>query len=131
MKKTTSLMFLFLVVVLVACKTKQVSNSTAIDNETSVAFNKTLIVEFYSKGAGINHPAFSKMKSLVDKPKEEQLCQFENTLIKYGREGERQYCMSFDDKKCYLLMLQAIKENIRIESNVRIIENGTCHRSAR
>ena len=131
MKITTS--FVILAVLLSCCKGKEVTKRTS---ETSVAnkkevFVKTLTVEFYSKGGGVNHNAFSIMKTLLDKPIEGVSCEFENNLVKYGREGERQYCMTFNDDKCYTAILNLVKQKIGAEKNVRIEENGSCHKNTR
>jgi hypothetical protein len=126
MKKILKISCVILAVVLFSCKAKQSATEEQSTSKDTVVFSKTLTVEFYSKGGGINHEAFSTMKSLLAKPIDGVSCEFENNFKKYGREGERQYCMTFNDEKCYTAMLNLVKQKIGSEKDVRIKENGLC-----
>ena len=131
MKKIIYLSILLIGLTQISCKTKQpisVSNTNKIERSV---FNKTLTVEFYSKGSGINHNAFTTMESLLNKTTDGVSCEFENRLVRYGREGERQYCMTFNDEKCYSAMSEIIKQKMDNQQNVRVTENGICHKHTR
>ena len=118
---------------MIGCKGKESTAITA-HTETSlvnVAVKKTLTVDFYSKGAGINRPAAAIMVEFLKKPIDGVNCEFESNLANYGREGERQYCMTFNDEKCYAAMYKLVTEKLGGQNNVRIEEDGKCKKSTR
>jgi len=131
MKKIIYLSIFLIGLTQTSCKTKQPTNTSSTGKTERSVFNKTLTVEFYSKGSGINHSAFGIMESLLNKTTDGVSCEFENRLVRYGREGERQYCMTFNDEKCYSAMIAVIKQKMDNQENVRVTENGTCHKHTR
>jgi hypothetical protein len=132
MRKTIKISLLLMSLALLGCKAKQPTSTHVTDKaESSTSLTKTLTIEFYSKGGGINHTAFSSLKALLGKQIEGVSCEFENKLVNYGREGERQYCMTFHDAKCYSAVLNLVNHKMEGKENVRIVENGTCHKNTR
>lgn len=116
-------------VVFSSCKGKQSASNS--EPALEKAFSKTITIEFFSKGSGINRSAFADTEKLLENPIDGIYCEFEKNLSKYGREGERQYCLTFNDKKCHSALLQLVNQRLGREENVRIAENGTCKKNTR
>lgn len=105
---------------IVSCKSKSVVVDSEVQQNTEI---NTVIVDFYSKGSGINHKAYAKIDSLLNKQKSN--CEFDYNLVKYGREGERQICISSIEENCKKSLLGIINSFQNTEL-IRITENGKC-----
>ena len=116
---------LFLVIfIFLACKSQQKTSSGVLPEKTS---EKTLVVAFFSRGGGIDHSGRKLLDSLLVS-KTEIDCDFTQVINKHGREGEREYCLKFQDNRCYNKAYAAIVTKLGDKDLIRIEPNGKCRK---
>lgn len=124
MKITVFFAVFLSVFVLFSCKSKQQSTAVNVAKKTN---EKTLVIEFYSKGGGIDHSSRKMLDSLLVS-KTDIDCEFNKVINAYGREGEREYCLKFQDNRCYNKTYAVIVTKLGDKKLVRIHPNGTCRK---
>lgn len=114
---------LFSSLIIVGCKGKEKSS----DKPVSKTNTKTLVLEFFSKGRGIDQESRILLDSMIAQ-KTELDCEFSQSLKKHGREGERKYCFTFPDNRCYNKSFGILDAKFGSKELIRIIPNGSCEK---
>lgn len=120
--KYISVIILAFSIVIVSCKSKSVTNNSATQEKTET---NSVLIDFYSKGSGINRKAYAKIDSMITEQKSS--CNFDYNLVKYGREGERQICITNIPDNCKKSLI-GIVNSFKNNELVRITENGQCRK---
>jgi hypothetical protein len=119
MKTTIILIPLLLLCIVFSCKSKVKLGSTEPKVE------KTLVIEFFSRGSGIDHESRKALDSLLSSNSEID-CQYRSSINKQGREGEREYCLIFTDSTCYNKAFSVITNKLAKKDLVRLHTDRLC-----
>jgi hypothetical protein len=85
-----------------------------------------LVVSFISHAAGIDAKAFSEFESIIKKFKKQNGCTFNYVLKSWGREGERDYCVTSSYPECMNSFLVELNKRLKGNSRVLIQEKTFC-----
>ena len=107
------------------CFTMCKSKEKPLASTTTTQSQKTIIVSFISKGSGIDHKSRIELDSLISN-KAEVNCDFESTVRKKGREGERKYCLTFSDNRCYNKAYGVLAAKFDDKELVAVDPKGIC-----
>lgn len=105
-----------------------VSQTLEESESKSTTNNRTFIVSFFSKGSGIDNKTKTAFLELIDGINNHNSKKIIFTEKKWGREGEVDYCMNFDefDISNATELKDKIKELINIKKLVKIYEDREC-----
>ena len=119
---------IFISIFFIQCKsTKNNTVNKEITPIDSVVTYKA-VVSFFSKGSGVDSDKFSKTKQLLITYSEKSDCGISYTLATWGREGEKDFCINAQSKKCYNSLISEIKILTQESDRVRITENASCRK---
>ena len=121
MKYSVILLVIASVFCFTMCKTKE-KTTQAVTVNSSV---KTIVVSFISKGSGIDHESRIELDSLVAR-KAEIDCDFDHSVLKKGREGERKYCLTFTETRCYNKAYGVLTAKFDNKELVKVDPKGVC-----
>jgi len=124
MKKLTFLLVLAVAITSIACKSKSKqshSSASKLDGE------KTLTIDFISKGGGIDHASFKVLEVLLSDIGSID-CKYKKSLKKWGREGERQYCLTFPDTRCFNKTYAKVIALLDGKPLVKVKPDGVCRK---
>lgn len=84
------------------------------------------IVSFISKGEGIDNESLAIFEKLVVKYQNNRSCTYSFELKTWGREGERDYCVSALSNDCLADFTYEIQQQFSKKDRVLIEKNKTC-----
>lgn len=122
MKKLSFILLVAVATVGIACKSKSKQSDTS-----NASGEKTLTIDFISKGGGIDHASFKELEVLLSDTGSID-CKYDKSLNKWGREGERQYCLTFPDTRCYNKTYAKVITLLDGKPLVRIKPDGVCRK---
>ena len=113
---------LSLPLLLLSCKSKK-----AAEGSNDSASNKTtLVIDLISKGSGIDRNAFKAIEDQVNEVVARKECKMESTLIPWGREGEKQFCINAEKTPCFTEFVETLKGQYAGNNRVQIKEGASC-----
>ncbi len=121
MKQSVILLVIASLFCFTMCKSKEKHTKSTSTNDAK----KTIVVSFISKGSGIDHQARIELDSLIAS-KAEIDCDFESSILKKGREGERKYCLVFTDNRCYNRAYGTLAAKFDNKELVKVDPKGVC-----
>lgn len=122
MKKPITIGVLALSFFAFSCKSKKETIAVSEASNKDVVLTSCTI-DFYSKGSGINRSAYAKIDSIIEA--EKKRCNFKTTLAKYGREGERQLCITNIPSDCSTT-IEALINSFKKNDLIRVTANSEC-----
>ena len=88
--------------------------------------NNILVVSFISFAGGIDFKAVPVFEQHLKEFNLSKNCQVKSEMKTWGREGERDYCITSTDKNCLLKFTEETKLNFKGNERILIKENATC-----
>ncbi|MEY4110004.1 MAG: hypothetical protein RLZZ46_358 [Bacteroidota bacterium] len=101
MKWRLSAIVLLAAVLILACSSFQqgkIAKSSVKESENPGKTTESIRVSFFSRGEGINAPAREIFEKQLDKELKDEANLFEFKKSFWGREGETDYCITFNPK---------------------------------
>lgn len=115
-------------------ETKKETKETNNKNTESVTLTDSsiysLVASFYSRGEGIDFKVANEYKTFLLNYKTSNELALEHDIISWGREGETDFCIRFNNlsEKDKRLFLEKSQEILKKTDRVNIKENASCRK---
>lgn len=106
-----------------SCKSKKVSEASVAESNKT-----TLVIDLISIGSGIDRNAFKAIEDQVNTHVAKSECKMESTLIPWGREGEKQFCINAEKTACFDEFVETLKGQYAGNKRVRIQVGASCRK---
>jgi hypothetical protein len=133
MKKLLILTFLFCIIFQADgfCRKKKrkkaKTNTAVVQKKDSASFKSdVLLVSFISFGPGIDFRSIPVFENSLKQFNIDNQCNVKYEMKPWGREGERDYCITAADAKCLLNFARFITNNFKGNDRILIKEHAQC-----
>jgi hypothetical protein len=113
--------FSFILLAFLACNSSKTKAERAAEKDKAMY----LVVSFISKGSGVDGQAFTDMKNIMGKFKD---CEVSCSVVPWGREGEKDFCMQATDEKCFKHLEKKVIEKFKNNELVQIKKGDVCRK---
>jgi hypothetical protein len=107
-------------------KRKKAKESTTQTTNSESKSSSILIVSFISTGSGIDFRTVPEFEKDLKSFNISNSCSVIYEIKNWGREGERDYCITSKDAKCLAAYTEHIKSAFKSNERILIKENGIC-----
>ena len=115
----TSCIALLLVLSLFSCSHKLAPAST-------VVYDGSFVVSFFSRGSGTNYTAVSKFDQFIKDFNAKNPPAIAYTVVAWGREGEKDYCFQPTGKANFSAFITQTNELLKDQPLIHITEHQAC-----
>ena len=90
--------------------------------------SSTVVVSFISMASGIDTKMLPVFEKIFGDYNQSKNCRLDSTIKKWGREGERDYCITSSNATCLKKFTSELKSKFKDNKRILIIENATCRK---
>jgi predicted RND superfamily exporter protein len=111
-------------------KKKRKKSKSSIRQRTKAKTSKPslLVVSFISIGSGIDYKQIPVFENDIKEFNKKDTCKLTYSTKNWGREGERDYCLSFKDSICMKNYLSTAADKFKDNERILFKENAECRK---